>query len=244
MTQEKNNPSAVLVTGPCRSGTTWVQTLLSDESTDSYFQPFKHAVRCRLFSQPPALAVRDDADRVVVKEALGPYFLDEIRYDPVACFNASLPRHDRRVILCMDDPANCFLSWVRSFRRVSEAHLWIMFVEAYRETRRLWMRLRAERCSVLPFTLTLYEGCVSAEAMTRVLLHFAGATAPGGLFFSIRKVRDPAFFEVAGLLDEAKKASALMLKRRSERLPREGFDELNEIYAEFIAAHRSAHPTE
>ncbi|MFD2837084.1 hypothetical protein ACFS3C_12375 [Azotobacter vinelandii] len=75
----------VLIAGPCRSGTTFCfSTPYRIVTSLVFFQPLKHQIRCELSGTSSEMKFEHYVgNRIVIKEAFGPYSLEEAGYDPV-----------------------------------------------------------------------------------------------------------------------------------------------------------------
>ncbi|QXI26092.1 sulfotransferase family protein [Pseudomonas vanderleydeniana] len=191
---------AVIIIGPCRSGTTFVFNALASPSYTGLFQPIKHGIRSALAAEPPKLSLKEFAgEPVVIKEAFGPYDLEEVTFDPIEKVLDTLKPRRPLLISVMRSPEQCLSSWQRSFFANGEGPVPEVFNGAYmntvqlREKHHAWLEsadLILDDAAGFPITLTRIQKSLGIEAI-------------GPAYARSIKVRDPQAFEVSGLLNKA-----------------------------------------
>lgn len=130
----------IIILGPCRSGTTFVLNALSNDQYDGYFQICKNDVRKKLAEDAPdndLLSVMGDSPFFVAKEALGPYFIEEVNIDPIAKILVPDDYADALIIFCLREPHSCFLSWEKSFGNKKAINHQV-FNQAYSQLKQLY----------------------------------------------------------------------------------------------------------
>ncbi|GLK61749.1 MULTISPECIES: hypothetical protein [Azotobacter] len=127
----------VLIAGPCRSGTTFVFNALSHSDFIGVFQPLKHQIRCELSGTSSEMKFEHYVgNRIVIKEAFGPYSLEEAGYDPVQKAVDIFQAEKILLVLVLRSPTECLASWEKAFysdRPVNDR----VFNQAYLNTLRL-----------------------------------------------------------------------------------------------------------
>ncbi|MFJ2280898.1 sulfotransferase family protein [Pseudomonas sp. NPDC087803] len=191
----------VLIAGPCRSGTTFVFNALSHGDFTGVFQPLKHQIRCALSGHSSEMKLEQYAGhRVVVKEAFGPYRLEEADYDPVQKTIELFQAEKVLLVLVLRSPQECLASWEKAFHSDSPVSDQV-FNQAYLNTLRLQQKYAGQ---VDVETLILEQ----QQHFTRTLEDIRtriGASDPGQGYRNYVKHRDPPGYEVHGLLDKALK---------------------------------------
>ena len=200
-----------LVVGPCRSGTTFLLNWLNARGYLCLFQPLKHQIRWshyngsrkNVFNCIP----QDYCGNLSIKEALGPYHIEEVSYDPVAKILDCLPVFQNiNLVFLIRNPKACLSSWSKAFYggKITPQFI-LVFNEAYKNIHtlinkyshigNLWvlnidseLQMKTGLCQIEKF---------SANRNSMINTGFE----------KIIKFRDPDGYEVSGLLDKAKKSN-------------------------------------
>lgn len=189
----------VLVVGPCRSGTTFVFNALSHSDFVGFFQPLKHQIRCALSGTSSETRLERYAGRrVVVKEAFGPYCLEEADYDPVRKAIDIFQAEKVLLVLVLRSPVQCLASWEKAFYPDSPVNDQV-FNQAYLNTLRL-QRKYAQVLDVETLILEQEQPFIRTLGEIRARL---GGTDASQCYSNYVKPRDPRRYEVRGLLDKA-----------------------------------------
>jgi hypothetical protein len=190
----------VLIVGPCRSGTTFVFNALSSSTHTGIFQPIKHSIRSEIAGEPKKLDLRDfSGQKVIIKEAFGPYDLREATFDPVAAIYKAIKPATPLLITVLRTPDRCYASWKRSFCSPSAEPDISVFNAAYNNS----LRLREEYQGKLPTIDLLLDDEVSFPATLSRIKGMLGSQIALTNYKTLIKVRDPDRFEVSGLLSKA-----------------------------------------
>lgn len=193
-------PNHILVAGPCRSGTTFIFNALASDRYIGVFQPVKHILRSKLAAIAPGEFAPNGSrgQNMIIKESFGPYFLEEVRYDPVIELQSVLGIFDPKLILVMRNPLDCFASWLKSFSLTSkEAEP--VFIESYRHTYSLYERYKNQ----LDVQVVILDEGEDLQRKIRLIQDSIRGPNDTGHYASLEKKRDPAEFEVRGLLTKA-----------------------------------------
>ncbi|AZD33125.1 hypothetical protein C4K22_0351 [Pseudomonas chlororaphis subsp. aurantiaca] len=191
----------VLIAGPCRSGTTFVFNALSHSDFVGFFQPLKHQIRCGLSGTSSGMKLeRYVGKRIVIKEAFGPYNLEEADYDPVQKTIDIFQADKVLLVLVLRSPPECLASWEKAFCSdgpVSDQ----VFNQAYLNT----LRLQQKYAQILDVETLILE---QEQHFTRTLDKIKtrlGCADVTQRYCDYVKPRDPHRYEVHGLLDKALK---------------------------------------
>lgn len=191
----------IIILGPCRSGTTFVLNALSNDQYDGYFQICKNDVRKKLAEDAPdndLLSVMGDSPFFVAKEALGPYFIEEVNIDPIAKILVPDDYADALIIFCLREPHSCFLSWEKSFGNKKAINHQV-FNQAYSQLKQLYENYHDK---IRTAVLILDDKELFQERIGKVIRDMYPFEKKDE-YSAYYKYRDPECFEVKGLLDKA-----------------------------------------
>ncbi|WP_210523726.1 hypothetical protein [Pantoea ananatis] len=191
----------ILILGPCRSGTTFVLNALSNDQYDGYFQICKSDVRKKLVEDAQdsdLLSVMGNSPLFVAKEALGPYFIEEVNIDPVAKILVPDDYEDALIIFCLREPDSCLLSWEKSFGNKKAINHQV-FNQAYSQLKQLYENYNDK---IRTAVLILDDKELFQERIGQVIRGMFPFEKKDE-YSTYYKYRDPDCFEIKGLLDKA-----------------------------------------
>lgn len=103
----------ILSLAPCRSGSTALLRMVAALGVEAHLQPLKNLLRWRLVGGAARWrAPRRKGDLLYLKETLGPFTVEESRFDPLAVLSAAGCRSETIILLLQGrDPLECWASW-------------------------------------------------------------------------------------------------------------------------------------
>lgn len=108
----------ILIYSPCRSGSTPLLNALSMlDDQEGFYQPIKAALRRSIAKQEEPVIIDAQAPTIIIKETLGPYFREEVDYDPISVLiENGIPPSALHIIALFRQPEACLFSWQKNFR--------------------------------------------------------------------------------------------------------------------------------
>ncbi|EPM65029.1 hypothetical protein A584_29006 [Pseudomonas syringae pv. theae ICMP 3923] len=187
----------ILIAGPCRSGTTFVFNALANADYVGMFQPLKHLIRCNYSGINSELQMLPHGERIVVKEAFGPYIEEEVSYDPIFIITEEFKPSKPLILLVLRSPSKCYMSWKKSFFHNKEINNDV-FNMAYVNTLNLYNNY-VNRIEIK--VLLIDEERSFNKNLSTIKSEIC--TAEVDNYRRFVKMKDPTEFEVHGLLDKA-----------------------------------------
>ena len=191
----------ILIVGPCRSGTTFLLNALSNDQYVGIFQRVKSGIRHELKNGFPVNSTthRQCAESTfVAKESFGPYFQEEVFFDPIAQYLSLTPALDELIVFAIRAPDECYMSWIKSFS--SRWHVDSkVFNAAYTHLYTLYLKYKDKK-NIVIFPLNKKTDCLEKLSVIKRKMM---PVIRSSVYKEYIKYKDPEFFEVKGLLDKA-----------------------------------------
>lgn len=241
MTQQLER--VILILSPCRSGSSALLNAFAMTGVSSTFQPIKASIRRALIGDKTPVNIEVTNPTLVIKETLGPYFPEEVHYDPVKTITDRFNLKSLALIALLRSPEDCYNSWERSFsKKEGYTYSTDLFNQAYQSVLTTYLEARAAN---IPAVAIKSEDIGNRDILSKTLgraniafheemIDWEKSSHHTPNAYGFQKPHEPECFKVSGILDGVKNGAGLVQRAATSDNRKDEISIAQEAYKIFL----------
>jgi len=235
--------NVILILSPCRSGSSALLNAFAMAGFTSTFQPLKASIRRSVLGDKTPVDIEINSSTLVIKETLGPYFPEEVHYNPLKTLTDKFNVKNLALITLLRNPDDCYNSWEKSFGNKSGYSFSTdLFNQAYQVVLAAYLEARAAN---IPASAIKSEDIGNRDILAKALrgvntafheemINWERSSRHAPNMYGFQKPVEPEAFKVSGILDGVKNGTGLTQSHTAVNSERHEIATAKAAYATFL----------